>query len=1036
MHSDYGESSPAKQLAAEATPAHSPQRQPVQTAHEANATTKSIPPTKTYEEERDVDSSPLLDVDDESDFDEDVNVKRIGTRSPSEASSPVRQMTRKSSLNFASLPAREPLPAGKATSGGRTSRLSYTKPPQYPRLASERNNTARYDIEQTEEIQDDDDVFRNAVESPDPSKTYTQRLQDQIKRLGHSDGNSAPPPPLAQSPPHTVSKTFAGTKIVSPQRKESIQQTMQTTPGAFPEDDDDDDWIEPPTTVRPGLPKSYSADVMEGIRDKDTIGQPDFSRGNGPEENFTQGILATPGAAPASPVVSRIPTTYSETALTQISSTSEMALRDTLKTVEARPESPSRPARESPLKQIKNKVSSILKSSRGLLASSAAISAESKAILSPSTLRLGLHPMPSVESISSPQRGASKTLRNADLPAPASPTRPTTRPAYATMEQSRLEMNREAEAKAKAADQLAKLEHAREQEREKARVFSKEQERIAAMENEIVQKKQIERKALPSQTPKANRSSPRKPRLGDDSDAQDGDLAMTDAPLPVPPSAAKAASTTGHALRNKESKRPVKPTREPLVKAKLVPTVIRVNTGSQHSQYRPSSRQSTGQPDAAPTPVTTQPPQLASKASKAALQAKSSTQSLRSLSAAKKKEQEEREAQRKREAKAEADRKKAAAQEEARRQEQQRRAELERQKQKERELAEEKKHAQRQAAIEKAKLTRAPPPAVRGQPNGPPDLSAHQQKSVLASAQKPSHHASRPPSRMGPADNGTGRLAGSVVSSLAAGHKRVLETNDKDAKRRRTSENFDDSESSNQHMKGPPVRPSPGLKKVFIRPDCMGIHHANKAQDMPKGIFQSGYSNAPASVTRDIFKASVASQQGVQKGGHPLDMAQISKGGIPFAPNQNGAGSAFKTPARTGHALLAKSTTKSVSRPSPQYQNGESIELPEIETDDEEDDDPGMQVAPWANSPALHQALVSQETLDPSQIFGAPGPLNMEEVFSKNKERWQKFRARTSSANWSGLDRLTEDDVRKDMAAREKLRREGGWSYEMSRDML
>jgi hypothetical protein len=77
-----------------------------------------------------------------------------------------------------------------------------------------------------------------------------------------------------------------------------------------------------------------------------------------------------------------------------------------------------------------------------------------------------------------------------------------------------------------------------------------------------------------------------------------------------------------------------------------------------------------------------------------------------------------------------------------------------------------------------------------------------------------------------------------------------------------------------------------------------------------------------------------------------------------------------------------------------------------------------------------------QETTDPMQVFGPPAPLNMEEVFSKSKDRWHKFRARTSSANWSGTDRLTEDDIRKDLAARERLRREGGWSYELSKDVL
>jgi hypothetical protein len=59
----------------------------------------------------------------------------------------------------------------------------------------------------------------------------------------------------------------------------------------------------------------------------------------------------------------------------------------------------------------------------------------------------------------------------------------------------------------------------------------------------------------------------------------------------------------------------------------------------------------------------------------------------------------------------------------------------------------------------------------------------------------------------------------------------------------------------------------------------------------------------------------------------------------------------------------------------------------------------------------------------------------MEEVFSRNKDRFHKFRARTSSANWSGTDRLTEEEVRKDAMARDKMRREGGWSYELGRDL-
>jgi hypothetical protein len=207
-----------------------------------------------------------------------------------------------------------------------------------------------------------------------------------------------------------------------------------------------------------------------------------------------------------------------------------------------------------------------------------------------------------------------------------------------------------------------------------------------------------------------------------------------------------------------------------------------------------------------------------------------------------------------------------------------------------------------------------------------------------------------------------------------------------------------------------------------------------------KSLFAGGYTNATQGATRDLFKATVTSQHNTQvKVAHPLDMAQVSKAAIPFAPNPNAAGpSSHKTPARPAGMAGAKSAAKSAARSSPRFANGDAIELPEIQTDDEDDDDDNghMAAAAWADSPDLRRALSRQETMDPQQIFGPPAPLNMEEVFSKSKDRWHKFRARTSSANWSGADRLTEEDIRKDLAAREKMRREGGWSYELSKEMI
>lgn len=1007
------------------------------------------------------DSSPAVDIPTTSsqprqyevDFTQNTAIDSL--RSPSDGSSPIRPVVRKSSINFASLPAREPLAAGKSIGGrvSRTSHLDLNRNAYYRTTSGKSlgNLTKPDDSDEDEEDEDKMDVDEDENTKPSQkaddatvshAKTYTQRLQDQINKLGKSqipsvpESKSVPNTRSAQKSAIPKSNTAPGAVATTPSREDSIQQALQTTPGAFPQDDDDDDddWIEPPSAVlekepRPALPKSYSADVMEGIHNKDTIGQPEFPV----QKNRAGNSFEQPESTREAPgMLEHLATDSSAKGVTEnINSPtkpSAAALLAETRSLQAPPESPSSKLfKDSPLRQVKNKLSSILKSSRGLLASSAAISAEGRSLMSPSVTRLGLHAAPSSDSIATLSRLGSQISQSQ---APPSPTRSIPRPITASSEFDKEEKRRVKEEKMMA-DQLTKLDKAREQEREKARVFSKEQERIAAMEGELASKKQAEAKKalpLPREVSKPVRSSPRRAKASEE-DGQastDKDTEMVDAPAPKP-------TTPGHSLRNREVKRPVKPGKDPLPKAKQAPTVIRVNTTSQTSQYHPSSRQSTNPQQDNSAASGSQPhQQLANKPSKAALQTKASTQSLKPApssrtkaneAAAKKKEQEEREAQRRREAKAEADRKRAALAEEQRRQEQQRRADAEKQKQKEREQADEKKNAQRQAAIERAKQTKAPPPAARSQPNGPPDFAMHQGKAARADQQP-----GRPPSRMGPAPG-----------MMKAGNKRVMPadlTDDgrpvsragpayqvKDTKRRRTSENFEEEpETASQHIKGPPVRPSAGFKK-----------------ELPaKAMFQNGYSVAPHGAARDLFKATVATHHGGQaKPAHPLDMAQISKGAIPFAPNPNAPSSAYKTPARPGQFHGAKSAVKSTAKSSPQFQNGESIELPEIQTDDEDDEDDAqaMAHAAWVNSPDLRRALMRQETMDPSQIFGPPAQLNMEEVFHRSKERWHTFRARTSSANWSGTDRLTEDDIRKDMVAREKLRREGGWSYEMSKDL-
>lgn len=90
----------------------------------------------------------------------------------------------------------------------------------------------------------------------------------------------------------------------------------------------------------------------------------------------------------------------------------------------------------------------------------------------------------------------------------------------------------------------------------------------------------------------------------------------------------------------------------------------------------------------------------------------------------------------------------------------------------------------------------------------------------------------------------------------------------------------------------------------------------------------------------------------------------------------------------------------------------EEIDLPHINSDysdsDDEDKPRGYEPPEWAQSPDLRHALSEQSRLNPDNLFGAIRPLRMEEVFNGN--RVSRFRARTSSANWTGGDRLTREE--------------------------
>lgn len=112
--------------------------------------------------------------------------------SPSDGSSPIRPIVRKSSLNFASLPAREPIT--KKSIGNRTSRTSHLEQSRASHFGRQTGGKSLDNTTSKPDNENKDNEQKEAIEDPcDNSetnmmllhnKTSTQRLQDQISRLG------------------------------------------------------------------------------------------------------------------------------------------------------------------------------------------------------------------------------------------------------------------------------------------------------------------------------------------------------------------------------------------------------------------------------------------------------------------------------------------------------------------------------------------------------------------------------------------------------------------------------------------------------------------------------------------------------------------------------------------------------------------------------------------------------------------------------------------------------------------------------------
>lgn len=117
--------------------------------------------------------------------------------------------------------------------------------------------------------------------------------------------------------------------------------------------------------------------------------------------------------------------------------------------------------------------------------------------------------------------------------------------------------------------------------------------------------------------------------------------------------------------------------------------------------------------------------------------------------------------------------------------------------------------------------------------------------------------------------------------------------------------------------------------------------------------------------------------------------------------NNNNNNNAFNNPVTPGPS--SSSTTSTTI-------------LPDIFSESEDDDD-GSVILDWANSPELRTMLLRQQQVDPDLVFGPIAPLQMDEVFRTTSRGGggggSRFRPRSSSANWSGQDKLSQVEIEK-----------------------
>ncbi|KAK5732522.1 hypothetical protein LTR17_010461 [Elasticomyces elasticus] len=954
-----------------------------------------------------------------------------------EASTPGKPLQRKSSFTFSALPAREPLTA-KRSMGVRDSQIDTARNSVLARSFGTKDAGVAPE-------QNDDETFEpeQAEETLVHSKTTTQLLQERISMLGQIKE-----PRMSKSIAHNVlgaPATYPKLPPADAEPEDTIDAAVSAKEDVDMEveaEDEDDDWIAPSKPAQAAQGKAVAQPALLSQTPEGSPRRPVMHQ---------KSISTTQMPSPTRPA---IPTGHQKA---QSVSHPNLANAAGLMSSTTPMGSPAgKKHHDGPLSASKSRLWSALKTAKNIFASSASASAAAK---------LEAHNSPAPNR--SPKRefsDESKTTAVFNMPgAMYSASTISTSPSRKTRSSNESDKKKEKEMKAQLKAQQkadAELEKAREKERVKA--LKQQEEKRKFDEAEAAKRgKEERRRAEEAQADEAKRQKMQAERpmsAGSDQNEM--------APPPPPKSLLPAGKLRAPAAR------PGKPTRGAAESASRPALNIRVTSQSQRlGQQAPANATlSRSRDESMPPPPP--PPKTGLRTASAqgnvrgsVAPAAGNARGVRALeAAAKKREADEKAAAKKAEQKRELERKRAAKVEEERRVEEERKA-AEQARVQEARLA-----AQRKTEAEAAKRK---------------EILRQQQQHQEAEDKRRAREAhelneriarERAPPQQHPRGDvgGTLRQLGKNTvpgpqanGGRPAAAKRVFQAEEEeepqpqrpgmqrgppsyqqhDAKRRRTNE---EDEPERHSVMAPPKRPSNMMRKESTQ---------NK--------FPHGYTHAPppaahhvAGGSNSMFKSTVTAQhhmqhaQGKQMPSHPSQTVQMSNARIPFAENANPP-AAPQHPSYQQHMYLGHENThpagsnkfKTPGRPaqapkgaksSPLYPNGDAIQLPEIMTDSEDESDDedgaggGFRAPSWVASPALRDLLTQQQLVDPETVFGPIGELKMEEVFKGGKnDRMKRFRDRGSSAAWLETgDAVTSAEKRRDMEARERVVRDGGWRFE------